>query len=179
MFQAELRAAEVYPNFQKKTSIFAVSQKTDTATIFKISLQKRISVSSLTMRIRWFILEPKFWKLWPYLFLWHLIFLLTDRILSHSPNFGRPKQGPKKILNFFSEYWVRKDFLGVSPKNFPIENFRVRSNLRKSSVFYGYPCPYPQKKDRACVPKILMPPTDLKFVATVATGTRVNFFPAV
>ena len=26
---------------------------------------------------------------------WHLIFLLTDLIWSHSPNFGRPKQGQK------------------------------------------------------------------------------------
>ena len=65
------------------------------------------------------------------------------------------------------------------PKKFPSENFRVQSDLRKSSVFYGFPCPYPQKKGRARVPKILMPPTDLKFVATVATGSRVIFFPAV
>ena len=31
----------------------------------------------------------------------HLLFLLTDRTLPHSPNFGRPKQGPKIFLHFF------------------------------------------------------------------------------
>ena len=77
------------------------------------------------MSSRWFILELIFWKLCPCLFFGHLIFLLTDRILSH----------------------------------FPIENFRILSNLRKSSVFHGFPCPYPQKKYQACVPTILMPPT--------------------
>ena len=50
-------------------------------------------------------------------------------------------------------------FSGNMPKNFPIENIWVRSDLRKSSVFHGFPCPYPQKKYRACVPTIVMPPT--------------------
>ena len=52
VFQAELRAAKVYPIF-KKTAVNAVLKKTDTVTIFKISLPKRISVGS-------FILEAIF-----------------------------------------------------------------------------------------------------------------------
>ena len=67
-------------------------------------------------------------------FLWHLLILLTDRILSHSPNFGRPKQGPKKILNFFSEYWVRKDFLGVCLKKFSQWNFSGTERFTKNKV---------------------------------------------
>ena len=43
--QAELGAAEVYPNFQKN-SVFAVSKTTSTVAIFKISLPKQISIGS-------------------------------------------------------------------------------------------------------------------------------------
>ena len=51
-----------------------------------------------------------------YTFLLRLIILLTDRILSHSPNFGQPTRVQKllkRFLNLFLECWVRKDFLGV------------------------------------------------------------------
>ena len=40
MFQAELGAAEVYPNFQKKESVFAVSKKTSTVVSFVIQMKK-------------------------------------------------------------------------------------------------------------------------------------------
>ena len=46
VFQAELRAAKVDPIFKQKTNQNEPLQKTDTATIFKISLPKRISVGS-------------------------------------------------------------------------------------------------------------------------------------
>ena len=40
VFQAELGAAEVYPNFQKKESVFAVSKKTSTVVSFVIQMKK-------------------------------------------------------------------------------------------------------------------------------------------
>ena len=50
-------------------------------------------------------------------FFGHLIILLTDRILLHSPNFGRAKQGqkfvvPNRLYTFF-ESWVRKYSVGT------------------------------------------------------------------
>ena len=95
--------------------------------------------------------------------LWHLIILPTDRILSHSPNFGRPKQGKKFVSSTFQKYFLNPECVRIpyvlAPKNFPIENFRVRSDLRKSSIFHWFLCPYAPKRYRARVPTILMPPT--------------------
>ena len=91
-------------------------------------------------------------------FFGHLIFLLPDRILSHSPKFGRPKQGPnfyfKILLNFFSECWLHRDFLGVIPKEFlGTELFTKKFRFSRISLSV------PQKKYRARAPTILMPQT--------------------
>ena len=49
-------------------------------------------------------MEPILQKLWLYLFLQRLIFLLTDHILSPSPDFGQQKQGQKcPAANFFQK----------------------------------------------------------------------------
>ena len=96
-------------------------------------------------------------------FFGHLIFLLTDRILLHSPNFGRPKQGQKFVVPTFHIHFLNPECVRIpwvlAPKNFPIENFRVRSILQKSSIFHWFLLPPPKKKYRARVPTILMPET--------------------
>ena len=115
------------------------------------------------MTSRWFILEPIFWKLWPCLFFWHLIILLTDPILSHSPNFGRPKQGQTFVVPTFHIHFLNPECVRIpwvlAPKNFHVQNFRVRSVLQKSSIFHWFLLPPPKKKYRARVPTILMPET--------------------
>ena len=47
----------------------------------------------------------------------------------------------------------------LAPKNFHVQNFRVRSVLQKSSIFHWFLLPPPKKKYRARVPTILMPQT--------------------
>ena len=64
-------------------------------------------------------LRAQFRKLWEISFLQRLIFLLTDRIWSHSDDFGRPKQG-QQFFKFFLESGVRKDFVGTCPENFSL-----------------------------------------------------------
>ena len=96
-------------------------------------------------------------------FFGHLIILLTDRILLHSPNFGRPKQGQKFVVPTFHIHILNPECVRIpwvlAPKNFPVQNFRVRSVLQKSSIFHWFLLPPPKKKYRARVPTILMPPT--------------------
>ena len=98
------------------------------------------------MRSRWFILEPIFWKLWPYLL------NLTPHNFATGPHFvpltqlWATKTGSKFVLNFLRNPECVRIFWVYTPKNFPIENFRVQSNLQKSSVFHWFPCPHPQKK---------------------------------
>ena len=50
-------------------------------------------------------------------------------------------------------FWV------YAPKNFPIENFRVRSNLQKISLFHEFSCRFGKKNRRPAADSILMPPT--------------------
>ena len=96
-------------------------------------------------------------------FFLRLIILLTDPILSHSPNFGRPKQGQTFVVPTFHIHFLNPECVRIpwvlAPKNFPIENFRVRSDLQKSSIFHWFLLPPPKKKYRARVPTILMPET--------------------
>ena len=73
------------------------------------------------------------------------IFLLTDLIWSHSPNFGQPKQGQKLFKIFFRNPECVRITWVLAPKTFPVENFRARSDLRKTSAFHWFPCPYPKK----------------------------------
>ena len=71
-----------------------------------------------------------------------LIILLTDPILSHSPNFGRPKQGQKFVVPTFHIHFLNPECVRIpwvlAPKNFPIENFWVRSDLQKFSLFTNF-----------------------------------------
>ena len=96
-------------------------------------------------------------------FFLRLIILLTDPILSHSPNFGRPKQGQKFVVPTFHIHILNPECVRIpwvlAPKNFPVQNFRVRSVLQKSSIFHWFLLPPPKKKYRARVPTILMPQT--------------------
>ena len=75
-----------------------------------------------------------------YIFLQRLIILLTDPILSHSPNFGRPKQGQKFVVPTFHIHILNPECVRIpwvlAPKNFHVQNFRVRSVLQKSSIFH-------------------------------------------
>ena len=50
-------------------------------------------------------------------------------------------------------FWV------YAPKNFPIENFRVRSVLQKDCIFHWFLLPPTKIKYQARVPTILMPQT--------------------
>ena len=59
----------------------------------------------------------------------------------------------------FSKSWVHMDSVGSAPKNFPVENFRVRSDLQKSSIFHWFLLPPTKIKYQARVPTILMPQT--------------------
>ena len=96
-------------------------------------------------------------------FFGHLIILQTDPIFSHSSNFGQPKQGQKFVVPTFHIHFLNPECVRIpwvlAPKNFPVQNFRVRSVLQKSSIFHWFLLPPPKKKYRARVPTILMPQT--------------------
>ena len=83
------------------------------------------------------ILEAQLRKLLEIHFFKHLIILLSDRILSHSPNFGRPKQGQKFVVPTFHLHFLNPECVRIprvlAPKNFPAENFWVRSVLPKKN----------------------------------------------
>ena len=91
------------------------------------------------------------------------LFLLATRISPASPNFGQAKQGQKFVVPTFHIHFLNPECVRIpwvlAPKNFPIENFRVRSVLQKSSIFHWFLLPPPKKKYRARVPTILMPQT--------------------
>merc|ERR1712240_304220 len=78
-------------------------------------------------------------------FFQRLIILLTDPIFSHSPNFGQPKQGQKFVVPTFHIHFLNPECVRIpwvlAPKNFPIENFWVRSDLQKISIFHEIPSP--------------------------------------
>ena len=76
------------------------------------------------------------------------------------------------FLYFFWNPECVRIFCVYALKIFSIEHFCVQSDLRKSSVFHGFPCPYHKKKYRARVPKILMPPT---FPIVSLNGYTPNF----
>ena len=87
--------------------------------------------------------------------MWEIIFF-TSHIFANGPHFvaltqlQATKTGSK---NFFRKLIKKilcvRIFWVYAPKNAqknPSENFREQSDLRKSSVFHGFPCPYPPKK---------------------------------
>ena len=90
-------------------------------------------------------------------------FLMATRISPASPNFGQAKQGQKFVVPTFHIHFLNPECVRIpwvlAPENFPVENFRVRSVLQKSSIFHWFLLPPPKKKYRARVPTILMPQT--------------------
>ena len=82
-------------------------------------------------------------------FFGHLIILLTDCISSHSPNFGRPKQGQTFVVPTFHIHFLNPECVRIpwvlTPKNFPVENFRVWCDLQKKSIFHWFLCPQTKK----------------------------------
>merc|ERR1712115_662496 len=82
------------------------------------------------------------------------LFLLATRVLPASPNFGQAKQGQKFVVPTFHIHFLNPECVTIpwvlAPKNFPIENFRVRSDLQKVSLFHEFSCPLGKKKPSAC-----------------------------
>ena len=76
------------------------------------------------------------------------------------------------FLYFFWNPECVRIFCVYALKIFSIEHFRVQSDLRKSSVFHGFPCPYPPKNNQVPVPTNLMPPT---FPIASLNGYTPNF----
>ena len=62
------------------------------------------------------------------------------------------------LLHFLNAECVRISWV-VALKNFPTENFRVRSDLQKISIFHEIPPPLAFFFWRAAADSILMPPT--------------------
>ena len=95
----------------------------------------------------WFILKPIFWKLRPCLL--NCVILQKDRIPSHSPNFRQQKKGQTFVVPTFHIHFLNPEYVRIpwvlAPKKFPIENFRVRSDLQKSSIFHWFLCPQTKK----------------------------------
>ena len=92
-----------------------------------------------------------------------LLFVFLRKSDLKRGNFGRPKQGqifvvPTFLIHFLNPECVRIPWV-LAPENFPVENFRVRSVLQKSSIFHWFLLPPPKKKYWARVPTILMPQT--------------------
>ena len=74
-----------------------------------------------------------------------------------------PKQGQKFVVPTFYIHFLNPECVRIpwvlAPKNFPVENFRVRSVLQKSSIFHWFLLPPTKIKYQARVPTILMPQT--------------------
>ena len=91
------------------------------------------------------------------------LFLLATRISPASPNFGQAKQGQKFVVPTFHIHFLNPECVTIpwvlAPKNFPIENFRVRSDLQKISLFHEFSCRFGKKNRRPAADSILMPPT--------------------
>merc|ERR1712012_701488 len=79
-------------------------------------------------------------------------FLLATRVLPASPNFGQAKQGQKFVAPTFHIHFLNPECVTIPwvlvPKNFPIENFRVRSDLQKISLFHEFSCRFGKKNHR-------------------------------
>ena len=62
------------------------------------------------------------------------------RISPASPNFGQAKQGQKFVVPTFHIHFLNPECVRIpwvlAPKNFPVENFRVQSDLQKKSIFH-------------------------------------------
>merc|ERR1712107_631636 len=73
------------------------------------------------------------------------------------------KQGQKFVVPTFHIHFLNPECVTIpwvlAPKNFPIKNFRVRSDLQKISLFHEFSCPLGKKNHRPAADSILMPPT--------------------
>ena len=119
------------------------------------------------MSPRWFVLEAIFWKLWPYLFFGRLIILLTDPILSHSPNFGRPKHGQKFVvptfhIHFLNPEWVRIPWV-AAPKIFLVKIFGYGPFYPKNHFFANLRVPLVKRYSRSCALNFGAPKSEHKF----------------
>ena len=104
------------------------------------------------MTPRWFILEAISRKLWP------CLFFLTAHNFAKGPHFvaltqlRATKTGSNICcthIHFLNPGCVRIPWV-LAPKNFPIENFRVRSVSPKGSLFHQFLCPDEKKVSKWC-----------------------------
>ena len=66
-------------------------------------------------------------------FFGHLIILLTDRILLHSPNFGRPKQGQTFVVPTFHIHLLLLDMSTFDIEHNSSENENIHTKLFETS----------------------------------------------
>ena len=89
---------------------------------------------------------------------WELVYfwegIIHSRVSSLSGACAVTYRAPTFHIHFLNPECVRIPWV-LAPKNFPVENFRVRSVLQKSSIFHWFLLPPPKKKYRARVPTIM------------------------
>ena len=82
-------------------------------------------------------------------FFGRLIILLTDPILSHSPNFGWPKQGQKKCLPIFLIHFLNPECVRIpwvlAPKKFPLNFFGYGAFYQKNHFLTNFCVPSGKK----------------------------------
>ena len=92
----------------------------------------------------------------PY-FCWQLVFF------RHLPTSGGQNTVKKIFYPPFHMHILNPECIRIpwvlAPKKFPVKNFRVRSELRKFSVFHEFPLPLAKKIRRPAEDSILMPLT--------------------
>ena len=74
----------------------------------------------------------------------HLIILLMDHTSSHSPNFGRPKQGQTFVVATFHTHFLNSEGVRIlwvlAPKNFPLKIFGYGAIYEKVPFFTDFSC---------------------------------------
>ena len=125
-------AAKVDPLLKKIANI-AVSKRNISPKIFENEL-------AIVYGKKWFpwrgSLSKNFGR---YISLWHLIFLLTDRTWSHSPDIGQPKHGQETFLPPFHIDILNPECVRIpwalAPKNFRLKIFGDRAIYKKVPFF--------------------------------------------
>ena len=145
MFKAELRAAEVYPIFQKKRS--SVTKKSHSQNFRNWALKLK-SLLPIDYERKWFKFGNSNSKIVG------VRFFVTPHNFANGPHLValtrvRATKTGSEIFAYFWNFrnpeWVRICWVHAS-KKFSVENFRVRSDLQKSSVFHWFLCPQTKKK---------------------------------
>ena len=105
-------------------------------------------------------LEAQIWRFWATNFFKHLMILLTDPILSHSPKFGRPKQGQKFVVPTFHIHFLNPEciripcwsnekwdtvFLFNNPRN--VQKRRKQTGLKTCTHQFSVIIPYKNRKN--------------------------------